>query len=300
MSARVIAVSDDHFGRSLLLAIMPTDLYAISLVDNAPAALALLGQAPQEILLMTAQMASGLGAAFFQSASARRGSAPALLLLSRRTSQRETLNLVPRQLILGYPCTREHLREALQSLAQEGAPAPAAPTTTPAPQDPLWAVKSQVDSLFRHLPRLNHYALLGVGPAAALPEIVRFYQQRMMDFHPDRFCGTDDAVLQEQVTIISKRINAAFQALSRPDTRAAYDRMLAGHATDISSVASWAREVQTAAGRRYVELAQTAAHAGDPHAVRHYLALAMELQPSLTESTIVRLDSLKPFLSQAR
>jgi hypothetical protein len=64
---------------------------------------------------------------------------------------------------------------------------------------------------------IDYYYILGARPEASRAEIKAAYRQAALANHPDR--GGDAAVM--------KRINAAYEVLSDPVRRAAYDRDLA-------------------------------------------------------------------------
>jgi molecular chaperone DnaJ len=60
------------------------------------------------------------------------------------------------------------------------------------------------------------YAILGLAPDAGMDDIRRAYRQLAMRWHPDR-AGAD-------ATFIFQRLSAAYQVLTDPVARAAYDR----------------------------------------------------------------------------
>lgn len=62
----------------------------------------------------------------------------------------------------------------------------------------------------------DYYAVLGVDPHADHQDIKRAWRQLVDRWHPDR--GGDD------VTFIFQRLSAAYEVLSDPAARAAYDR----------------------------------------------------------------------------
>src|SRR5262245_30941709 len=65
---------------------------------------------------------------------------------------------------------------------------------------------------------MDLYQTLGVRPGASLAEIRRAYQKRARQLHPDLNPG--DPVAAERFDAVSR----AFQVLSNPESRAAYDR----------------------------------------------------------------------------
>ena len=65
---------------------------------------------------------------------------------------------------------------------------------------------------------LGHYQMLGVEPSASRDDIRAAYRQLMQMIHPDRNPGN------RQAEAWAKRVNAAYEVLSRPDLRAQYDR----------------------------------------------------------------------------
>lgn len=70
-------------------------------------------------------------------------------------------------------------------------------------------------------PTIDYYAILQVEPTATRDEITRSYRQLMRRTHPDRFSDPDE---QRAAGERAKDINAAYAVLSRPETRADYDR----------------------------------------------------------------------------
>ncbi|MEW5854769.1 MAG: DnaJ domain-containing protein [Myxococcota bacterium] len=224
MAVRVLAVSDSHFERSLLLSVLPSAHCAITLVDGADAASRSIKQVIPDLMVMTTAFAVAVGRVFFQ------GLPVPVLLLSRRTSDEEggtRYALV--QSVVCAPFDRVKLLDAIQELVDhpDHTPPKGVPVATTGP-DPYAELRHKVDALFRQIAALDNYAILGVARNAGMPDIMMGYRQRLADFHPDRLTATGDVGLQEQAGIICKRVNAAFQTLSRPDTRRAYDTWLHG------------------------------------------------------------------------
>ncbi len=69
----------------------------------------------------------------------------------------------------------------------------------------------------------DYYDILGVPKNATQEEIKKAYRKQALEWHPDRHQGPDKEVAEKKF----KEINEAYQVLSDPEKRAAYDRF--GH-----------------------------------------------------------------------
>lgn len=74
----------------------------------------------------------------------------------------------------------------------------------------------------------DYYSVLGVAPTASSEEIIKRYRFLALAYHPDRFSSAES---KEEAGREMARINAAYQVLSDPLKRAAYDRKREGNAT---------------------------------------------------------------------
>ena len=90
------------------------------------------------------------------------------------------------------------------------------------------------------------YAVLRVHPAAEKEIIDAAYRKLAGKYHPD----VDKTPGAEQRM---KAINAAYELLSDPDRRAAYDRARAGRAASAFSPASWTSERLQGLGRSWAK-----------------------------------------------
>lgn len=72
----------------------------------------------------------------------------------------------------------------------------------------------------------DHYAALGLSPAASQTEIRAAYLRVMRDSHPDH--ARDDPTAADQ----ARRANAAYEVLGDVAARAAYDRLRRGRPRD--------------------------------------------------------------------
>ncbi|HEX7174543.1 MAG TPA: DnaJ domain-containing protein [Pyrinomonadaceae bacterium] len=95
--------------------------------------------------------------------------------------------------------------------------------------DPLAAL----DTLFARAAGHTHYEVLGVGRSVPPAEIKRAYYALARRFHPDRFSREADAELRARIESAFARIAKAYDVLSDPKARAAYDLRL-GRTPDAS------------------------------------------------------------------
>lgn len=73
---------------------------------------------------------------------------------------------------------------------------------------------------------LDHYEVLGVSPKASEDEIKQQYRFQQQAFHPDRWQNEQHRAWAEER---AKIINAAYEVLSDPPARRAYDQQRATH-----------------------------------------------------------------------
>nr|WP_315240760.1 DnaJ domain-containing protein [uncultured Albidiferax sp.] len=69
----------------------------------------------------------------------------------------------------------------------------------------------------------DHYASLGIRPNASIEEIELAFKARRSQYHPDRYNQSEKSTIQ-WATQQMQLVNAAYQVLSNPSTRAAYEQ----------------------------------------------------------------------------
>lgn len=75
-----------------------------------------------------------------------------------------------------------------------------------------------------HLEDWTHYELLGARWRDDAKAIKAAYFERSREWHPDRFRRTKLGSYEARINDIFKALNTAYSVLSKPDTKAAYDR----------------------------------------------------------------------------
>jgi len=141
------------------------------------------------------------------------------------------------------------------------------------------------------LDQLDYYTLLQVGDDASTAEIKSAFRKFARKYHPDRFAGaTHDKV--DQAARIYRRGSEAFQVLSDPKSRAAYDAALRrgqlrltaeeqakASAGDVETPKKKNSPIQSPQAINYFKKGIAAAHKGDWKAAWRYLKQAMDAEP---------------------
>jgi tetratricopeptide (TPR) repeat protein len=85
------------------------------------------------------------------------------------------------------------------------------------------ALRIEIQTLLEQLPKLDHYNALGLGANASPSDIKRAYFKAAKKFHPDALARLGLADLRDAAARVFGRIAEAFETLSDPSKKAAYD-----------------------------------------------------------------------------
>jgi len=142
------------------------------------------------------------------------------------------------------------------------------------------------------LAKLDYYTLLGIDARASTADVKRAFRKFARRYHPDRFSDAESAK-RERATAIYRRGSEAYQVLTDPRTRAAYDEALRRGELRLDATARdrairgpvetpaarTGPPIQSAQARLYFEKGIEAAHQGDWRKCWHLLQSALELEP---------------------
>ncbi|PRQ04126.1 DnaJ-like protein [Enhygromyxa salina] len=85
---------------------------------------------------------------------------------------------------------------------------------------------SDVARLHEQIGQLSYYDFLAVTPQTDYIGIRDAFYTRAQLYHPDRFVAMEGESVKKAVYAVYKRMTEAYQVLSDPELRAAYDRAL--------------------------------------------------------------------------
>jgi tetratricopeptide (TPR) repeat protein len=90
------------------------------------------------------------------------------------------------------------------------------------------ALREDIETLSAGLGKLSHYAVLGLDEGASTAEIKKAYFKAAKRYHPDSLARKGLAGLEDKAARVFGRVSEAFEVLTNPDKRAAYDRGASG------------------------------------------------------------------------
>jgi hypothetical protein len=114
--------------------------------------------------------------------------------------------------------------------------------------------KKRILLLEMHLDDWNHYRLLDVKRSASGADIKTGYFKASKEFHPDTYFRKDLGKYADRVDRVFRAMKAAYDVLSRPISRSAYDETLVGELSEdeleeLSQIADVKRREQEHAAR---------------------------------------------------
>jgi curved DNA-binding protein CbpA len=111
---------------------------------------------------------------------------------------------------------------------------------------------------------LSHYELLGVARAADASDIKRAYFKLARVVHPDRYFGKKLGRYKARLEAVFARMTLAYETLSKPEARAAYDAAQAAAPTNAQAAPPASAPVDPAtAARREAALAELKQRLGE-------------------------------------
>lgn len=117
---------------------------------------------------------------------------------------------------------RDAVQEAVGASAERGPDAP------PGPE--LVVTREKVQQAHASMARQDHYEVLGVARTASPRELKHAYFRLAKGYHPDRHFDPAMADLKTTLETLFDHIHKAYETLSSPEKRAAYDRELSSQA----------------------------------------------------------------------
>jgi curved DNA-binding protein CbpA len=112
--------------------------------------------------------------------------------------------------------------------------APLSPSPAPPPAEEIDLeppLRQRIESLFKSLDELDHYALLGVSRDADRKVVKSAYYDAASAFHPDRYFRKRLGAYKPKMEAIFSRVTVAHDVLTDRDKRAEYDAYLGDRIT---------------------------------------------------------------------
>ncbi|NJK33206.1 MAG: J domain-containing protein [Deltaproteobacteria bacterium] len=121
---------------------------------------------------------------------------------------------------------------------------------------------SEVARLYDGIERLSYYEFLQLQPQADYISIRDAFYARAQRFHPDRFVSLEGETVKRAVYSVYKRMTEAYQVLSDPELRVAYDQALRAARSGWPRSSARAGSTPTSARSPTPSRASTCARAG--------------------------------------
>ncbi len=168
----------------------------------------------------------------------------------------------------------------------------------------------RVRQTFEQLDALDYYELLGVEPKAPPKKLRDAYFELSLEFHPDRFFLLQSGEVKQMIYRIYRRLTEAYDVLSDPRRRAAYEEALAqgrpkrappehrgpAPAPPLSTPTNLAVPIQHPEAAKLLARAQAAFDVRDLRGARLFLSFALVYEPQneSLRAMIRQVASLRP------
>ena len=140
--------------------------------------------------------------------------------IMRVSTDRRSLENAPSEIQFEFEVTAAPSPTARAGRSTSSTPKTAANSKTDANSE---ALQVEIQTLLEQLSDLNHYNALGLGANATASDIKRGYFKAAKKFHPDALARLGLEDLRDDAARVFGRIAEAFETLSDPSKRAAYD-----------------------------------------------------------------------------
>lgn len=150
-------------------------------------------------------------------------------------------------------------------------------------------IVNRLKDIWKQLPKLTYYDLLGVAPTATPGEIKAAFYQVSRDYHPDRYFRFPNENFRNAVNTIYKRVSEAYTILRNAEWRTSYDAQLkADPAKTRFNIHEEEKRKQqggttydggTGPGKKYWQAAMEALRNKNPAGAKMQLQLAIGIEP---------------------
>lgn len=174
-------------------------------------------------------------------------------------------------------------------------------STQPTPQVDEQIV-NRLKDIWKQLPKLTYYDLLGVAPEATQAEIKGAFYKVSRDYHPDRYFRFPNENFRNAVNTIYKRVSEAYTILRNTEWRASYDAQIKADPAKVrfniqeeekrKQQGGTAYDGGNGPGKKYWIAAMDALRNKNPAGAKMQLQLAVGIEPG-NEHFKAKLEELK-------
>ena len=167
-------------------------------------------------------------------------------------------------------------------------------------------IVSELKLIWKALPKLNYYQLLGVAQTADAGEIKQAFYRVSRDYHPDRYFRFPNENFRNAVNTIYKRISEGYSVLKSSELRRSYDAQLKADAMNVRfSIQDEEKRKQqggtlydggSGPGKKYWQAAMEALRNKNPAGAKMQLQMAIGIEPK-NEEFKAKFEELKAQLA---